>query len=195
MDTEPLEALLANLSTGDPAAAEKVFLSYEPYLRRVIRRQLSAKLRAKFDSVDILQSIWADLLRDALEGDLHFRDANHLRAFLIRVVQNRFHDRVRKHRIALQRERPLAGIESTDFAKAPQPTPSDILQADDLWEQMLALCPPGHHELLKLKREGIPVPEIAARTGLHPGSIRRILRDLARKIALQKKPLAGRENP
>ena len=39
----------------------------------------------------------------------------------------------------------------------------------------------------EVKREGLPVQEIAARTGLHEGSIRRIVRGLARQLAALKK--------
>jgi len=58
---------------------------------------------------------------------------------------------------------------------------------------MLALCPPAHQELLRLRREGVPLAEIAARTGLHPGSIRRILRDLARKMAFKRRSVVPSE--
>ena len=54
---------------------------------------------------------------------------------------------------------------------------------------MLELCPPAHHELLRLKRQGLSLAEIAARTSLHEGSVRRILYDLARKVA------AARDRP
>ena len=55
---------------------------------------------------------------------------------------------------------------------------------------MLALCSPAHHELLRLKRQGLRLAEIAARTGLHESSVRRILYDLARRYA--ERPAAGR---
>jgi RNA polymerase sigma-70 factor (ECF subfamily) len=48
---------------------------------------------------------------------------------------------------------------------------------------MLALCPPAHHELFRLKRLGLTLSEIASRTGLHPSSVRRILYELARRYA------------
>jgi RNA polymerase sigma-70 factor (ECF subfamily) len=48
---------------------------------------------------------------------------------------------------------------------------------------MLDLCPPEHREVLRLKREGATSAEIAARTGLHEGSVRRILCTLARRLA------------
>jgi RNA polymerase sigma-70 factor (ECF subfamily) len=50
---------------------------------------------------------------------------------------------------------------------------------------MLALCPPEYHEILHLKRQGLLLDEIANRTGLHEGSVRRILRRLARQLAFE----------
>jgi RNA polymerase sigma-70 factor (ECF subfamily) len=64
-----------------------------------------------------------------------------------------------------------------------------VVQAEELWDTMLDLCPPEHHPVLVLRREGLPLAEIAARTGLHEGSVRRILRRLARELALRAEPL------
>ena len=170
MNTSPLDALLMKLSSGDALSAEQVFVAYEPYLRKIVRRRLPTKLRAKFDSTDIVQSIWVDLLREVREGELHFTDANHLRAFLIRVTCNRFNDRFRRNRLALEKERPLTGAEGDVFAASHQATPSDIVQAEDLWDKLLGLCQPGHREILMLKRQGCDYAEIAAKTGgrFHP---------------------------
>src|SRR5438309_10071511 len=151
MDTSPLDTLLMRLSTGDALAAEQVFVAYEPYLRKIVRRRLPIKLRMKFDSTDIVQSVWVDLLRDVREGELQFADANHLRAFLIRVTCNRFNDRFRRNRMAVEKERPLREAEGETFAVSPQPAPSDLAQAEELWQQMLALCPPAHQDLLRLR--------------------------------------------
>jgi RNA polymerase sigma-70 factor (ECF subfamily) len=70
-----------------------------------------------------------------------------------------------------------------------QPQPSEMAEADELWEEMLALCPPAHRELLRLKRQGVPLAEIAARTGLHESSVRRILYDLSRRWSRRHEPL------
>src|SRR5947209_7094982 len=105
--SEPLDNLLAQLCSGDPAAAEQVFLAYEPYLRKAVRRQLPAPLRAKFDSADVLQSVWADVLRGFREAGWRFADADHLRGFLYTATRNRLIDRIRQHRKAAELERPL----------------------------------------------------------------------------------------
>ena len=49
-----LHQLLEKLQEGDESAAEQLFRAYEPFLRVVVRRKLSAALRAKFDSADVV---------------------------------------------------------------------------------------------------------------------------------------------
>jgi len=183
MSTNPVDALLGQLTSGDSAVAEKAFLAYEPYLRMVVRRQLPARLRAKFDSVDVVQSVWADLFKGLSEARWQFPDAEHLRAFLVKVTRNRFIDHVRQYKQPLAREQPLARTPAHEIPASPDPRPSEVVRAEELWEQMVASCPPAHREVLRLKRQGFPLAEIAARTGLHPGSVRRILYDLARRMA------------
>ena len=182
MKTDALENLLAELSSGDDAAIEQAFVAFEPYLRMVVRRQLPADLRAKFDSVDIVQSVWVHILDGFREAGWRFENAAQLRAFLVRVTQNRFLDRVRQHQRKLRRERTLTPAAWDSLPSARQPEPSEEAQAAELWERMVALCPPAHRPLLELKRQGLPLAEIATRTGLHPSSVRRILYDLAKQL-------------
>jgi DNA-directed RNA polymerase specialized sigma24 family protein len=56
-----------------------------------------------------------------------------------------------------------------------------------LWKRMLEQCTPDHREILILKRQGLLLAEIAARTGLHEGSIRRILYDLAGRLTVSRR--------
>src|SRR5205807_3165596 len=85
---DPLDTLLHQLSGGDAEAAQRVFLAYEPYLRMVVRRQLTPALRARFDSLDIVQSVWADLLTGFQAGRWRFTSPGQLRAFLVKVPRN-----------------------------------------------------------------------------------------------------------
>jgi RNA polymerase sigma-70 factor (ECF subfamily) len=183
MTDERLSTLVRKLANGDAAAAAQVFLIYEPYLRVVVRRQLSSRLRSKLDSMDVVQSVFANALERFREAGWQFRDPDHLRALLVTMTRNRFIDRVREHRAALDAERSLDAMDADMMPASRQPPPSEVAQAEDLWNQLMAKCPPQHHELLRLKREGRPVAEIVHRTGLNDGSIRRILRQLARRFA------------
>ncbi len=184
MSNEHLDELIERLNDGDIDAAERAFLAYEPYLRMAVRRQLNGPLRSKLDSMDIVQSVWADVLCGFREAGWRFADRAHLRAFLMRVACNRLIDRRRQHHRALEREQPLAETAPQDLPRSNQPRPSEIAQVHELWERMLEHCPPAHRDILTLRRQGLPMTEIAARSGLHEGSVRRILYKLARRMAV-----------
>jgi RNA polymerase sigma-70 factor (ECF subfamily) len=187
MSVEDLDQLIERLNAGDAAAAERAFLAHEPYLRMAVRRQLNGPLRSKLDSMDVVQSVWVDLLCQFRAGGWRFTDRSHLRAFLLRVVRNRLIDRRRQHRRATEHEQALADVPSDELPRAREPHPSQTAQKNELWQRLWDLCPPAHRQILMLKREGLPLAEIAVRTGLHEGSIRRILYDLARRMEIPRK--------
>jgi RNA polymerase sigma factor (sigma-70 family) len=187
-DKHDLETLLERLNQRDSGAAEAIYVTYEPYLRMIVRRKLTGSLRSKFDSMDIVQSVWIDLLDDFERSGRRFRDAAHLRAFLTTATRNRFIDRLRSHKTAMRREERFSETDTASEPESRDARPSELIQADDVWSQLLAMCPPAHHELLRLKRQGLPLAEIAARTGLHEGSIRRIIHDLAYRVTINPIP-------
>src|SRR5688500_16808721 len=191
MEVNTLDALLEKLNGGDRAAAGQAFAAYEAYLRNVVRRLLPAELRPKFDSVDVVQSVYGDVLSAFRAGGMRFGNAAQLRAFLVRATRNRFIDRVRRHRTAARRERPLPG-DGAEFnpgqaaallPASPEPRPSETAAAAELWDRLLALCPPEHHRLLLLRRRGASAAEIARQVGMHEGSVRRVLRELSIRLA------------
>ena len=188
MNKDPLDELIERLNQGDVAAFERAFLAYEPYLRMAVRRRLSGRLRAKFDSLDVVQSVWADVLAGCRDSGWQFTDRSHLRAFLVKVARNRLIDRRRQHHRALEKERALAETAANQLPRARDPRPSEIAQRNELWNAMLNQCPPAHREILVLRRQGMRYGEIAERTGLHEGSIRRIIYDLARRMAVNGPP-------
>jgi RNA polymerase sigma-70 factor (ECF subfamily) len=189
MAEEPLDLLLDRLRDGDEAAAGQIVADYEPYLRLVVRRCLPDRLRAKFDSLDVVQSVWVHVLHALRGRDWQVADRARLRALLVTVARRRLVSRYRHHRTAVEMEQPGDGLEGLPEPR--EPRPSEVAVADELWQQMLALCPPEHHELLRLRREGLLLHEIAARTGMHEGSVRRVLRHLARRLALGREPLVA----
>jgi RNA polymerase sigma-70 factor (ECF subfamily) len=179
------ESLFEALNRGDDAAVENAFLAFEPYLRLIVRRRMPVRLRARFDSADVVQSAWADLLDGFRQGRWQFATANHLRQFLVRATQNRFLNSLR-HATAT-REQALDHT-AADELNAAGPSPSEEAVAGELWDRILLLCPPAHRELVQLRRDGLSLDEIAARTGLHEGSVRRILYELARRVVAPRGP-------
>ena len=163
-----------------------MFQTFEPYLRMVIRRQISAKLRAKFDSTDIVQSVWADVVDGLRQSKWTFETMAQLRAFLVKMTRNRFIDRMRQHRRELEHEWTMPAQDVELLAATASARVSENFYADELWHQMLDVCPPAHYQVLYLKRQGASLDEIAIQTGLHKGSVRRILYQIGRVVARER---------
>ncbi len=183
MSQEPLEELLQRLRGGDRQAAAALFTSYEPYLRMIVRRSLSPLLRTQLESVDLVQSVWVQVLERLDRADWEFSCAEQLRAFLVKAARNRLIDHARRMKSSRQREQIVAA--APERRDAQQPRPSEMVRARELWDQMLELCPPQHRSILHYREQGLGLDEIATRTGLHPSSVRRILYQLAGRLALQ----------
>jgi RNA polymerase sigma factor (sigma-70 family) len=180
--------LLDRICRGEASAFEQLVAEYGPYLRVVVRRGLSGRLRAKFDSLDVVQSVWAHLLPALRGGGWSLPDETRLRALLLTVARRRLVSRYRHHRAAVEREEP-GGADFTAVPQTQTPRPSEVAQANDTWQLMLALCPRAHRGLLRLRRQGFSVEEIASRTGMHAGSVRRVLRQVAHQLALREAPV------
>jgi DNA-directed RNA polymerase specialized sigma24 family protein len=125
------------------------------------------------------------VLRGFRQAGWRFVDADHLRGFLFVATRNRLLDRIERYQKACRREEPLNTGESGHPLASPQPGPGEVAQARDLWEWIVARCPAEHRPILTLRRQGHSLAEIAAQTGLHPDSVRRILRTLARQVAFK----------
>ncbi len=188
MNADPLDNVLEQLNRGDNLAAEKIFRDFEPFLRAMVRRRLTSPLRAKFDSMDVVQSAWSELLEGFRSGAREFKDLSHLRAFLARVTYNHFVNQCRHNSAALEREEAFRTDECQTIPASAQPRPSQEAQADELWDTLVDLCPPQHRKILELKRQGLTLAEIAEHVELHEGSVRRVLYDLAKRLAARTGP-------
>src|SRR5262245_40928745 len=127
MKETSLEPLLDRLCRGDMAVARQLFMAYEPCLREFVRRRLPQRLRTKFDSVDVVQSVWADVLNGHQAGTWHFPDAQHFQAFLIQATRNRFIAVIRKHRVASEKELRIGELHSSELPSCPQPAAPQLM--------------------------------------------------------------------
>jgi RNA polymerase sigma-70 factor (ECF subfamily) len=187
MHDDSLDYWIGRLNAGDVEAVERVFRAYEPYLRIAVRRRLSRRLRSKVDSDDIVQSVFADLVGGVRKGGWTFAGRGPLLALLRRIAWRRVADRYHEHGPVLDRELPLGEIMSRSLPPAGSPRPSEVAQGREFWERVLRACPPAHHEIVRLRKSGYKLSEIAARTGMHEGSVRRILYDLARRLSITRR--------
>jgi RNA polymerase sigma-70 factor (ECF subfamily) len=183
MTDDSVEQVLEQLGRGEVEALGELVDAYAPYLRAVVRARVSDRLRPHLDSVDVVQSVWVQVIRQLGRDGWRVNDAAHLRALLVTIARRRLASRARRH----TRDEPAPDLaEAPDRRHVPA---SETAQGADLWAKMLRLTPPEHHPILHLRRQGLQLAEIAARTGLHEGSVRRVIRRLSRDLALGEEPV------
>lgn len=169
--------LMDAVIAGCPVAAERLCRDYQKHVLRVVRRRLMRRQRVQFDSLDIVQDVWASFFTRLPVGR-RFDNPNAFIVYLCRMAANKVGEAARRRRRMkndARREEPLP--DSFDcLLVSPMPTPSKIVVAEDQWQHMLDGRPLAHRRILTLLRQGMTHAEIAARLGTNLKTIQRLLR-------------------
>jgi DNA-directed RNA polymerase specialized sigma24 family protein len=163
MSPATLDELLDQFHAGNADAAQQLFRAFVPCVRLVVRRRLPARLREEFDASDVMRRVETDFVNGCRAGAWRFEGRARVRAFLVKVVRDRF-------------------LERTGQKPADASHPA-VARAEERWERLLRLCPPDHRGLVQMRRQGLLPAEIAVRLRLPEAEVRRILGDLACRLA------------
>src|SRR4051812_38839739 len=125
MSDESLDHWIERLNNGETEAVEHVLVAYEPYLRIAVRRRIGQKLRSKVDSVDIVQSVFANVIDGFRGGNWRFAGRPQVYAFLRRLAWRRVADRYREQGSGLVREQSLDETAPRHLPRANSPRPSE----------------------------------------------------------------------
>jgi RNA polymerase sigma factor (sigma-70 family) len=182
---EDIQGFLARIQAGDEEAARELLSRYEAEVRLVVRRQLPRLLRSRFDSLDFLQSVWGSFFQRVRTGPNEFEDSRHLVAFLARAAKNKVIDEYRRaasKKHDMHREEPLwSEGHSPRELPADLDTPSELVQAREVFSQLYDLLPEDRRDILELKAQGLSSREIGVRLGVSERTVQRVLEDLRRR--------------
>jgi RNA polymerase sigma factor (sigma-70 family) len=177
-----IRELLARIQGGDEEAARELLTRYESKVRLVVRRQLPRLLRSRFDSLDLLQSVWGSFFHRIRTGPNDLQEEENLIAFLAWAARNKVIDEYRRassQRQDINREapfRPEKGNEQDPLAAGD--TPSQIAQARETYKRLHDLLPEDRRVILELKAAGYSSKEIGERLGISERTVQRVLREL-----------------
>ena len=184
---DSLKQFLARIQAGDQDAAREMLIRYEPEVRLVVRRQLPKILRARFDSLDFLQSVWGSFFRRVRSkpGLAEFEDERHLVAFLSRAAKNKMIDEYRKagsQKQDMRREEPIwADGDHPRELEAHTDSPSEVAQRNETLDRLRDLLPEERQAILDLKAQGLSSREIGERLGISERTVQRVIEDLRRR--------------
>jgi RNA polymerase sigma factor (sigma-70 family) len=189
-----VEQLVVRARAGDHAACEALLSAHLPALRGFVRLRLGRALRSKEESLDIVQSICGDALKD-LRGFEH-RGAGSFRRWLLQRAENKLRARGRfwaRERRALQSEVPLedadlAGLRELAHTFTPLDAATSREELLRLEGAFAELAEPDRTVILLARVAGLDHAAVAAEMGRTVVATRTLLsRALAR--------LAGRLEP
>jgi RNA polymerase sigma factor (sigma-70 family) len=181
-------SFLGRFNAGKASAIGQAFLRYEAELNGCVRRRMAGRLRGKFDAEDVVHSLWARLLPQFRACRWWFADVRQLRAFLVRGVNNRLANRLRRCHLELRCLHDQRAGQNGPAAR--QAEEEEAVQIEEAWQRVLACCPAPHQDVLHLKRQGWTLERIAALKGLHKGSVRRILYSTLHRLQEEELPPA-----
>ncbi|HZW31061.1 MAG TPA: sigma-70 family RNA polymerase sigma factor [Isosphaeraceae bacterium] len=175
--------LMARARSGEPAAIRAFLSQFEPEVRMMVRARLPRKLRTQFDSSDFVQAVWQTFFYDLQQNRHEFVNTDHLKGFLAGVVRNKVREQHRRltrtEKYNLAREERLyvrrGEREVVREVLSPDPSPSETAQAGDFLEKLTAGRSPRDVEVITLRYQGLTQAEIAAQTGVHERTVRRII--------------------
>lgn len=182
MDDLTFNELVAAVARRDEAATREFVRLFEDDIRRIVRARLPRALRTQFDSLDFVQAVWQVFFREAGEVG-RFSGREHLRGFLAGIARKKVLEEYRRRTTAqkydVAKEESLyvvrGGREVPRDVRAPDPSPSQHLQARDRLSQLTMGRSPVEVEVIRLREQGLTFDEIAVRTGLGERSVRRVI--------------------
>jgi RNA polymerase sigma factor (sigma-70 family) len=172
----------AQARAGDEVAARELLDRFGPEIRQVARGKLPRSLRARFDSIDIVQSIWKSLF--AKDGQIleKFETSRHFVGYLAGMARNKVnqeHRKTRTRKYDMGREEPLivrrGDQEFVREVRATDPSPSQNAQANDRLAQILQGRSELERRVVELRRDGLTYDEIAVELSVHEATVRRII--------------------
>jgi len=177
-----LARILEEAQNGDQRAWETLFNECYPKVRRVVRRKLSRSMRSLYDSTDFASDVMGNLVANL--DRLKFPSVDSLLGFLAHVAEQKVIDEHRRQHTRkrdIGKDRPLsAGDPDEGPVELPsgEPTASQVAQANDTDEQLLARPDKTERTIIELRRKGHSNSDIAEQTGWNVRKVQRFLERL-----------------
>jgi RNA polymerase sigma-70 factor (ECF subfamily) len=172
---------------GDQDAATELVKRYEPAIRRAVRFRLAdARLGSLLDSMDICQSVLASFFIRAASDQYELETPEQLLSLLTAMARNKLNSHSRKQMAQRRDSRRVApgGREEGQLVAAGE-SPSTVVAARDLLQEVHRRLSPDERRLLDLRNQGYEWSAIASELGGGAEALRRRLSRALDRIADQ----------
>jgi len=177
-----LSLVLLEAQNGNQVAWETLFKRCYPKVRRVVRRKLNRSMRSLYDSTDFASDVMGNLVANL--DRLNFPSVDSLLAFLAHVAEQKVIDEHRRQHTLKRDVTRDQSISTNDPDDGPiqlpsgGPTPSQVAQAHEVEQRLLARPDKTERTIIELKQLGYSNSDIAEQTGWDVRKVQRFLKKL-----------------
>jgi RNA polymerase sigma-70 factor, ECF subfamily len=184
--------LMGRLRTGEDAAAREVFVRFAARLAGLARRHLDARMMAKVDPEDVVQSAYKSFFLRQRDGSLDIGTWDGLWGLLTMITLRKCADRAAYYRADkrdVTREA-ASGSAADDSApdvvemaldREPQPDEAAAL-AETVEALFRTIDDPDERAILELSLQGHTATEISERLGRAERSVRRLREHIRKRL-------------
>jgi RNA polymerase sigma factor (sigma-70 family) len=187
VDVPTFDELIRRVRAGDQDAATELVKRYEPAIRRAVRFRLTdARLGALLDSMDICQSVMASFFIRAASGQYELETPAQLSKLLAAMARNKLNSQARKQYAQRRdRRRVAVGDQYEDQFVAAGESPSMVLAARELLQEVHRRLSPDERRLLEMRNQGHDWSTIASEIGGTAVALRRRLSRALDRVAME----------
>jgi RNA polymerase sigma factor (sigma-70 family) len=172
--------LFQRVQDGDEDAARELYHQYLGRLVALARSRMSQRLGQKLDADDVIQSAFRSFFLRAREGQFTIERAGDLWSLLAAITKHKLlkkaeHFRQQKRNIA--QDQPMTAGErgGNDPAFYEEPTEAEAVALSDEVEFLMRELDPLQRQMLQMRLQGQPIPEIAETVERSERTVRRFL--------------------
>jgi RNA polymerase sigma factor (sigma-70 family) len=181
--------LLARWREGDQHAATELYERYAERLIALARSRLSAKLAARFDPEDVVQSACRSFFARARAGQFALQQSDDLWQLLVAITLHKLRRQVKHHQAdkrAIDHEASAPTATETFGlpiqALARDPAPDEAAALTDVVEEIMRGSRPVDGRIIEMRLQGYTVEEIAAETRRSERTVWRVLEQLKQRL-------------
>lgn len=176
---------LARVRAGDAAAAEELVRRYEPAIRVIVRANLGAALRSRFDSMDVCQSVMGTFFARAALGQYDLTKPDELLALLARIARNKLTSQARYHGRGCRDVGRAVGGEALATGTANTPTPDREVEGRELLALIRAGMTAEERAIADRRADGQDWATISAELGGTPEGRRKQFARAVNRLAAE----------
>ena len=161
-DSNAIGSLLTRAVAGDRLAVEQLVDDFAVVIAREMRMlRRFQSLQSRLDSEDIAQSVWRCFFTALVKGELVFREAGEVAAFLATLARNRIQTQVRKHTASKRDVRRTQHAAENVLVATDEDSPLQSMVVTEMLQAILQNMTPEERNIARLRADGVSWAEIA----------------------------------